>query len=325
MKTKILTLLRESNDYISGQQLCEQFGVTRAAVWKAINQLKKEGYEIDAVQNRGYRLLTAGIYGKNEIVSSLHTSWAGKEVKFLEAVDSTNALAKHASENGAPHGALFVADRQTAGRGRRGRAWDSPAGVNIYFSLICKPDFLPNKASMLTLVMAHAVAKAIRTVTGLEAMIKWPNDIVVQGKKVCGILTEMSAEQDYIHYVVIGVGINVGKQEFDGDIIEKATSLEQEGDKPVDRSKLLVNIMEQFEIDYQCFLEHQNLSALVDSYQSMLINQEKEVRVLDPKGEWEGIAKGITQTGELIVLDQAGNEIEVYAGEVSVRGLYGYV
>ena len=325
MKTKILTLLRESNDYISGQQLCEQFGVTRAAVWKAINQLKKEGYEIDAVQNRGYRLLTAGIYGKNEIASSLHTNWAGKEIKFLDEVDSTNALAKHASENGAPHGALFIADRQTAGRGRRGRAWDSPSGVNIYFSLICKPEFAPDKASMLTLVMAHAVAKSIRTVTGLEAMIKWPNDIVVNGKRVCGILTEMSAEQDYIHYVVIGVGINVGKQEFTGDIAEKATTLEHEGDKPVDRSKLLVNIVEQFEEDYHYFLEYQNLSTLVDSYQSMLINLEKEVRILDPKGEWEGIAKGITQTGELLVVDKTGKEIEVYAGEVSVRGLYGYV
>lgn len=324
MKSKILALLREKQGYISGQELCEQFGVTRAAVWKAINQLKKEGYEIEAVQNRGYKLVAADVFGQHDLESRIRTHWAGQNLIFQDEVSSTNTLAKVAAEEGAPHGTLYVADKQTAGRGRRGRAWTSPAGTNIYFTILLRPQFPPECASMLTLVMAHSVAKAIRKASGLSVGIKWPNDIVVNGRKVCGILTEMSAEQDYIQYVVIGVGINVGPQEFSGELRDKATSLQAEKGAPVSRSELMQYVMEFFEEDYDQFAAYGDLTALLDSYNVLLLNKDASVRVLDPKGENEGIARGINVRGELIVELPDGSVTNVYAGEVSVRGLYSY-
>lgn len=325
MKAKILTLLRESEDYVSGQELCERFGVSRSAVWKAVNQLKKEGYVIEAVQNRGYRLVKAQVYGENELRSRIHTSWAGREVYFYQTTSSTNLLAKQAGEGDAPHGALFVANEQTAGRGRRGRSWQSPPGANIYFTILLRPRFGPEQASMLTLVMAHSVAAAIYRLTGLDAGIKWPNDVLLDGKKVCGILTEMSVEREYIHYVVCGVGINVAPQEFPEDIRGHAVSVEMIYGKAISRGELLQYVMEELERDYDAFVAAGDLTPLLGSYNSRLVNRSRRVRVMDPKGEWEGTAGGINERGELLVENDAGVVTAVYAGEVSVRGIYGYV
>ena len=210
MKTEILRMLREADGYISGQELCNKFGVSRTAVWKAINQLKEAGYEIDAVQNKGYILKAApDIMNQNELKSIMNTSWAGQELLYFDSIDSTNTKAKELAEAGYPNGTLVVSDSQSAGKGRRGRSWESPSGTGIFMTLMLKPDINPNNASMLTLVAALAVAKAISEITGEKALIKWPNDIVMNGKKVCGILTEMSAQFDYINNIVIGIGINV--------------------------------------------------------------------------------------------------------------------
>ena len=161
-KAEILALLRERESYVSGQELCERFGVSRTAVWKAVNQLKKEGYCIEAVQNRGYLLTQEGeVYGQSELESRMDTRWAGHPVSFYDMLDSTNLRAKLDAENGASEGALVAADMQTAGRGRRGRAWSSPAGVNVYFTLILKPEFEPARASMVTLLMALADRKSV--------------------------------------------------------------------------------------------------------------------------------------------------------------------
>lgn len=325
MKAEILALLRESDDYVSGQELCGRFGVTRSAVWKAVNQLKKEGYEIEAVQNRGYRLVKAEVYGENELRSRIRTSWAGTQVHFYQTTASTNLLAKQAGEEDAPHGALFVANAQTAGRGRRGRSWQSPPGANIYFTILLRPRFAPEQASMLTLVMAHSVAAAIYRLTGLEAGIKWPNDVLLDGKKVCGILTEMSVEREYIHYVVCGVGINVAPQEFPEGIREHATSVEAIYGKTISKGELLQYVMEELERDYDAFVAAGDLTPLLESYNRRLVNCCRRVRVMDPKGEWEGTARGINARGELLVEDDEGCVNAVYAGEVSVRGIYGYV
>jgi len=326
MKAEILALLRESGAYISGQELCERFGVTRTAVWKAVNQLKKEGYVIEAVQNRGYKLIDReGIYGKNELESRIRTKWAGRSVIFFRSIGSTNVQARKEAEAGAVHGTLVAADMQTAGRGRRGRDWASPEGTNLYFTIILRPDFQPEKASMLTLVMAHSVVRAIQEEAGIRAYIKWPNDVVINKKKVCGILTEMSMEVDHIHYVIIGAGVNVGEQEFAPQLRDKATDLVKECGRPVSRSELLACIMEYFEEDYECFLRDGDLSGLLDSYNRMLVNRDAQVCVLDPLEEYTGTAKGITRKGELLVIMEDGSERLVYAGEVSVRGIYGYV
>ncbi|MBO5209649.1 MAG: biotin--[acetyl-CoA-carboxylase] ligase [Lachnospiraceae bacterium] len=327
-KADILALLRNSKDYISGQQLCDQFGVSRTAVWKVINQLKEEGYQIESVTRKGYRLLSCPeVFSESEIVSRIRTDWAGQKIYYYDETGSTNIDAKRLAEEGAPHGTTVVADKQKQGRGRRGREWESPAGTAVYMSIALKPDFAPDKASMLTLVMALSVAEAVTELTGLEAAIKWPNDIVVNKKKVCGILTEMSAELDYIHYIVIGVGINVNNHlsEFTEEISKTASSLQIESGKPVSRAAVVERVLFYFEKNYDIFVRKLDLSELQEAYQKHLINLNTEVKVLDPKGEYTGIARGISKTGELLVEKEDGTMETVYAGEVSVRGLYGYV
>lgn len=326
MKEEILRLLRSADGYISGQELCNRFGVSRTAVWKAINQLKEAGYEIEAQQNKGYRLMAApDLMTEAEIKSLLHTDWVAKEVLYFDTIDSTNTKAQELAEKGYPSGTLVVADKQESGKGRRGRSWVSPSGTGIFMTLMIKPDINPNNASMLTLVAALAVAKAITSVTGEKAMIKWPNDIVVNGKKVCGILTEMNAQFDYINHIVVGIGINVHNESFPEEISQMASSLMIEaGGKRFHRAQIIAETMSYFEQYYDTFLQTQDLSALVREYDKLLVNRNKSVRVLDPKEPFDGKAMGITPKGELIVDTWESRKL-VSSGEVSVRGIYGYV
>ena len=326
MKAEILALLRESDKFVSGQELCSRFGVSRTAVWKVINQLKKEGYRIEAVQNKGYHMVSSpDLLSKYELESRLNTEWLGREIVYKEVTSSTNADVRRMAEDGAKNGLLVVADGQTLGKGRRGREWESPKGTNLYFSMLLKPNFSPDKASMVTLVAAYSVAAVIRENTGLDAKIKWPNDIVVDKKKVCGILTEMSMERDYIHHIVVGIGINVNEEEFPSELEGMVTSLKNEKGSIVSRANLLSDILLQFETDYATFLEAESLKPFVDEYNKMLVNKGSLVKVLDPKGEFSGIAGGISEDGMLIVFKENGQIEKVYAGEVSVRGMYGYV
>lgn len=326
MKEEILRLLRSADGYISGQELCNRFGVSRTAVWKAINQLKEAGYEIEAQQNKGYRLVTApDLMTEAEIKSLMHTEWVAKEVLYFDTIDSTNTKAQELAEKGYQSGTLVVADKQESGKGRRGRSWVSPSGTGIFMTLMIKPDINPNNASMLTLVAALAVAKAITSVTGEEALIKWPNDIVVNGKKVCGILTEMNAQFDYINHIVVGIGINVHNESFPEEISQMASSLMIEaGGKRFHRAQIIAETMSYFEQYYDTFLKTQDLSALVREYDKLLVNRNKSVRVLDPKEPFDGKAMGITSKGELIVDTWESRKL-VSSGEVSVRGIYGYV
>lgn len=327
MKKEILKIFREKNDFVSGQELCERFSVSRTAVWKAVKALKDEGYEIESVTNKGYRLVQVpDILSKAEIENHLDTKYIARELNSFNIIDSTNLECKRIAEKGDfVDGTLVLADRQDAGRGRRGRSWECPAGINIAMSLLLKPDLAPDKASMLTIVMAMAVAKATQKLSGLEVKIKWPNDILINNHKFCGILTEMSVEFDYIHYVVIGVGINVNQTEFPEELKEIATSIKIEKKESFSRAKLVAMVMKEFEDLYDKFLETQDLSMLCDEYNSMLVSKDSEVRVLDPKGEFSGKSLGINGEGELIVELSGGETVNVYAGEVSVRGLYGYV
>lgn len=326
MKEEILRLLRSADGYISGQELCNRFGVSRTAVWKTINQLKEAGYEIEAQQNKGYRLMAApDLMTEAEIKSLMHTEWVAKEVLYFDTIDSTNTKAQELAEKGYPSGTLVVADKQESGKGRRGRSWVSPSGTGIFMTLMIKPDINPNNASMLTLVAALAVAKAITSVTGEEALIKWPNDIVVNGKKVCGILTEMNAQFDYINHIVVGIGINVHNESFPEEISQMASSLMIEaGGKRFHRAQIIAETMSYFEQYYDTFLKTQDLSALVREYDELLVNRNKSVRVLDPKEPFDGKAMGITPKGELIVDTWESRKL-VSSGEVSVRGIYGYV
>ncbi len=326
MKTKILSLLRDSKDYVSGQELCEKLSVSRTAVWKVIHQLKEEGYQFDAIQNKGYKMIAEpDLMTKSEIVSRLETTWAGREIQDLKETDSTNADCKRLAEQGAGHGLLCVADSQREGRGRRGKSWESPPGTSISMSLLLKPGILPEQAPMLTIVMALAVARAINELGEEPCQIKWPNDILFHNRKVCGILTEMSAEMDFINYVVIGCGVNVNQEEIPLELQEIATSLKREMGTLISRAKLVARILYFFEKVYNQFTQQGNLSFLQVEYNNLLVNRSRQVRVLDPQGEYNGTAIGINETGELLVETEDGKQIAVYAGEVSVRGIYGYV
>lgn len=325
MRTELLTALKEADDYVSGQELCEKFGVSRTAIWKAVNQLKQAGYEIEAIQNKGYKIIsTPDRLSVSELESIRKTAWAGQEIFCYDAIDSTNAKAKQLAEEGHATGTLVVAEKQEAGRGRRGRTWESPAGNGIFMTLMIKPEINPNNASMLTLVAALAVSRAITNQTGRPAGIKWPNDIVMNGKKVCGILTEMSAQFDYVNHIVIGIGINVHNETFPEEIAQMATSIYRETGEHQNRAKLIEEVLEQFEIYYDIYLKTEDLSGLVKEYNAHLVNMHQNVRVLDPKEPFEGKAMGITQKGELIVDTWESRKL-VSSGEVSVRGIYGYV
>ncbi|MCI6888267.1 MAG: biotin--[acetyl-CoA-carboxylase] ligase [Lachnospiraceae bacterium] len=326
MKDKILAYLKASQDHVSGQELCERLGVSRTAVWKVIRQLQEEGYQIEAVRNRGYRLVASGdVYNDSEIRSLLKTRQAGCSLVFLDEVDSTNNEVKRLAEHGAPEGTLVVAELQNAGKGRRGRSWVSPRGSGVWMSFLLRPEFEPYHASMLTLVAAMAVEEAIRVTCGLECGIKWPNDLVSDGRKVSGILTEMSTDVDSIQYVVVGIGINANTDAFPEEIRDTATSLRLCTGKPVNRAALVAAVMEAWEHYYQQFLETLDFRILKDAYNQRLLNRGREVRVLAPKGAYTGISHGINDAGELMVETADGQVNSVMSGEVSVRGIYGYV
>ena len=326
MKSRILNRLRNGDGYVSGQDLCEEFGVSRTAVWKAVNQLKEEGYEIEAVPNKGYRLLgVPDIISAEEIKSRLDTRWAGCQVRYFDTLDSTNICAKRLAEEGAPNGTLVIADQQTAGRGRRGRQWETPKGTAIAMTILLRPKLRPEKACMLTLVMGMAVTKALNELFHLSCRIKWPTDVVLDGKKICGILTEMSTEINVINYLVIGSGINANIRSFPEELKDKAVSLCTALGHEVNRAQIIQYCMKYLEHYYDIFKRSGDMSLLMDEYNEMLVSVGSEVCVLEPSGEYRGISEGIDQAGELLVRRADGHVEQVYAGEVSVRGVYGYV
>ena len=326
MKSEILAALRESRDYVSGQELCEKLQVSRTAIWKKIKELQGEGYEIEAVPNRGYRIVGCpDIIAAEEVESRLKSKWAGHPVKYFDEITSTNQYAKRIGEEGAPEGTLVVEDEQTQGKGRSGRVWSTPHGTAIAMTLLIRPKLPPASISMVTLVMGLAVARACRELYHLPVGIMWPNDVVIHGKKLCGILTELSAEMMSVNYVVIGTGINVNVKEFPEEIQKTATSIALELGHETGRAELSASCMEYFEVYYEKFIQAGDLSPLMEEYNELLLNRDQKVRVLEPGREYTGTALGINQNGELLVVREDGSRTAVYAGEVSVRGVYGYV
>ncbi len=313
MKSELLRILREAGDEcVSGQSLCERFGVSRQAVWKNITQLKEKGFEIESVSNKGYKLKSEpDILNAPAIESYLPKDCICKKAVTYDTIDSTNTKAKQLAEAGEPEGILLVADEQTNGKGRRGRKWCSKKGANIFMTLLIRPKTEPKHLSGITLLAAMSVAGAIKDVCGADTKIKWPNDIVLEKKKICGILTEMSSEMNYVNYAVIGIGINVNDDDIPDELRKNASSIYLETGKMTNRNKLTAKV--------------------VDKYNSMLISMDSEVKVLygmaetaDPKEEETGIARGIDKDGALLVETKDGIK-SIVSGEVSVRGLYGYV
>ena len=253
-----------------------------------------------------------------------NTKWLGKEWLYFQEVDSTNTKIISLAEQGMGHGALVVAGRQTKGKGRSGRKWESKGGCGLYFSFLLKNDLPLDRAPMITLVAAMAVAKAIEEYVQIETKIKWPNDIVVSKKKICGILSEMRIDFGKMKHVVVGIGVNVKSQEFPEEIAGMATTIQDEVGRDIAEEELLECILQKFEFYFDKFLETYDLSLIQEEYNQYLVNKDAQVKVLDPIRTFEGIARGINPQGELLV-EREGKLEAVGSGEVSVRGIYGYV
>ena len=300
MKEEILDILKNADGYISGERISEMLNVSRTAIWKHIKSLRESGYKIESVTNKGYRLISSP-----------------DSLFIYDETDTTNNRAKES--NTSPDGSVFIAEVQTHGKGSRGRGWTSPRGIGIWHSILLKPEISPLEVSQITLVAGLAVCKAI----GLNSMIKWPNDIVINGKKICGILTEMSAEINMVNYVVCGIGVNVNTESFDDDIADKATSMFIESGHKYVRNELIAKLLNEFEYYYKKFLDG-GLSAILDEYKKCCVTLGREVNVIFKNETVRGTAVDVDENGSLAVQTENGI-IHVTSGEVSVRGIYGYI
>lgn len=322
LKDEILEHLKNMDNYVSGEQLSAQFGVTRTAIWKNINLLRKQGYQIESVTNRGYRLAACSDALTEESISTgLTAKRLGSRVFCYETIHSTNEAAKHEAQNGAPDGSVFVAECQQSGKGRLGRAWASPAGTGLWFSVLLRHGFSLENVSTITLLAGLAVCRVIRAETGCDAKIKWPNDIVVGNKKVCGILTEMAAAMEGIEYVVLGIGINVNMDAFPEELAQKATSLKLEYGKTIARVPFLQKLLLELEALLQLF-EQKGISPILLEYRTLCVSLNRKVQFTREGQTKYGIAKDVTEQGELTVEEQDGTHYQINSGEVSVQGIY---
>ncbi|MFD1357961.1 biotin--[acetyl-CoA-carboxylase] ligase [Fictibacillus halophilus] len=319
MKEALLHMLAENEgEFVSGQQISENLNCSRTAIWKHISELRKSGYSIEAVQKRGYRLITSPDLVTAEEVS-LYTGEGtfGKKVTYKNSVKSTQEIAHSLAREGAPEGGIVLADEQTGGRGRLGRAWQSPSGTGIWMSLILRPEIPLQKAPQLTLLIAVAASRAIEKVTGLEAAIKWPNDLLIKGKKVAGILTELQAEADSIHSVIVGIGMNVNqeKKHFTEEISEIATSLAIEGGKTYKRAEIVGAVLQEIENLYKSYLD-KGFAVIKLLWEARAYSLGKRITARSVTGSLTGYAKGITDEGVLLLEDDNGEIHSIYSADI---------
>lgn len=319
---KLLEILISSGDYVSGQALAQQLGVSRQAVWKGVGALRDNGCEIASVTNRGYMLKSLPqTLSEAAVRASLNTGLLGKNLIVLDSVDSTNNVLKRMGAEGCPSGTTVAAHEQTCGKGRLGRKWESTRDDNLYFSLLLRPTFAPAEASAVTPLAGLAVCKALREFTGLDCRIKWPNDIIVGKKKLVGILTEMSAEFDAVEYVVTGIGVNVDQIEFPEEIAYKATSILLETGRHYDKNRLLAALLKQIEREFT----RNNLELTpeaLDEYVSLCATLGRSVTFKKGERTLSGAAVGVTSAGELRVMLSDGTVRTLNSGEVTVQGIY---
>lgn len=317
VQEKILQLLKRSSGYLSGEAISRQLSISRSGIWKNIQELRKDGYGITAVPHQGYRL--EKIPDKlfvHEIQHGLGTRRFGQRAESFDEVASTMDLAFQAGINGAPEGTLVCAEGQTKGKGRMGRSWVSPPGQGLYFSLILRPPLAPDQAAKLTLLSAVAVGEALREGCGYDVRIKWPNDLLIQGRKLCGILTEMRAEMDQVRFVVVGVGVNV--HGLEKDLPPGATSLAREAllqfprGKVFSRVAVLQDILRAFEkrVDE---LYQNGFGPVLEQWRRLSDTLGSRVRV----GEVEGTALDIDEYGGLMIRNDNGTVVKRMSGDVT--------
>lgn len=323
MKEKILNLLRSSKDYISGEEISKLIGVTRSSVWKYINILKKEGYIIEGISNKGYKLtFEPDLFSLDYIKSNLTTTFIGKTIHYFKEVTSTNSIAKDLSIKNVSNGTLVISEIQNLGKGRLGRIWTSPQG-GIWASLILRPDIEPIQAPKITLIAAAAEAITLEFYN-LTPEIKWPNDLLLNKKKISGILTEMSCDMDRVNYIILGFGINVNllKEDIPNDLVNKATSLFIETGSKFDRSKFLCKYLENFEALYNELILTNSISKTIEICKKNSLLIGKEIILTNRDKDEKVFCIDITSSGELLVKDSLGNERLVFSGEVSLSKNY---
>lgn len=314
MQEKILDFLKKKQDYISGDLISHHLGVSRQALWKHIQELKNLGYDIVAVPHLGYKLLSApDRLFPSEVSRQLNTNFIGKKIYYFDNVSSTMNEAMQLGMKGAGEGVLVLAEAQTKGRGRLGRVWFSPKYKGIYLSLILRPKILSQEASILTLLSAVSVCEAIKTFLGLDAQIKWPNDIFFHQKKIGGILTELNAEMDEVNFVVIGIGLNVNNDKK--ALISSAASLKFEKKENINRIELLQEILRKIENNYLFFMKYGSKS-IIEKWREFNITLGRRIRVYRHKEHIEGEAIDIDIDGGLLVRKDTGVTEKVMTGDV---------
>lgn len=317
----ILRLFRNGADYISGEYLSRELGVSRTAIWKHMSSLRKCGYRIEAVPSRGYRLISApDIIDPHEVENHLEGARIGQRLEFLKCTVSTNADAFRLAEDNSIEGTVVIADAQSGGKGRRGRVWASPAGVNLYCSIILRPSIMPHEAPQLTFLSTVAVARAIELTTRLAPEIKWPNDLLVCGKKVAGLLNEMSAETDGINFVILGIGINLNMtaDQFPGDLRHPATSLLLESGSPVNRSIFTSTLLNELDRLYADFLAH-GFGPIREEWQRRCNASGRTVIVSDSGTECTGGRFiGIDSDGAMLLRSDDDKIHRITSGDVRV-------
>lgn len=325
MKKYILDRLKQKNEYVSGEELSRVFGVSRTAVWKHINELRKDGYNIESSSKKGYRLIEAPDILDERELKIPEGQLIGCKVIHFDEIDSTNTYAKKIAYEGCPHGTVVIAERQLSGRGRVGREWKSDNPEGLWFSIVLRPDMEPEQAQLITLAASVAVVEAISETAGIICGIKWPNDIILNSCKLGGILTELSAELGHINYVVVGIGININHNTgtFDDEIKKTAISLKQDANRDFSRVEILSSLMTGFESIYNLLIAG-NTNEIISRWNRSSVTLGKEIRITAKNVEYIGIAESITANGRLIVRCNDGETREISAGEIQVRGLLGY-
>ncbi|WP_100331397.1 biotin--[acetyl-CoA-carboxylase] ligase [Bacillus xiapuensis] len=320
VKQKLLEAFSQADgDFVSGQVLAEIVGCSRTAVWKHIETLRNEGFQLEAVRKKGYRILTKpDKVTENEVLIGLQTNWLGKEIVYKETIDSTQKEALRLAQEDFKEGTVVIAEEQTAGRGRMTRVWHSPKHTGIWMSVILKPPLPPYKAPQFTLITAVAVVEAIMEVTGLTPEIKWPNDILINGKKVTGILTELQADADQIHSLIIGIGINVNQKHFPEELEEVATSLALETGETVSRSRLIQEILKNMEACYDIYME-QGFADIKKLWEKYAISVGKQITATTISATIKGKALGITEEGVLKLLDEEGTIHDIYSADIEIN------
>jgi BirA family biotin operon repressor/biotin-[acetyl-CoA-carboxylase] ligase len=321
MKAKIIELFeQQTGQFVSGEQMSEQLGCSRTAIWKHIEQLKQQGYEIEAVKKSGYRLVhQPELLNYATLVGGMETNRIGQAVDLHNEVDSTQIIAHSLARGGAPEGTLVVAEQQNAGRGRLGRAWHSPLGKGIWMSFVLRPNIPIQSAPQLTLLTAVALSRCLLEF-GVEAGIKWPNDLYIQGKKVSGILTELSADPDRIHYAIVGIGMNVNltSEEIPEELQDKATSLRVELGKKVDRTEVIQSFCRHFEQWYDLYLA-EGFLPIKSVWEARSVSLGGQVVARTLQGEIRGLALEIDDIGALVLQTETGELKKIYSADLETH------